>query len=121
MNTRTERLLPNGVPRWIRCYDNGGNSADRYTVCFTGRAGTSHYETGPSECHYRAMSSDPFHPQGVGIWGASKGKHCDVNEQGWAPTIGRKNHLGTRIKFEDLPEPCRRLILQDYKEIWNIT
>lgn len=55
------------------------------------------------------------------MFGGSKNQHCDVNEQGWAPAIGRKNHLGTRIRFEDLPERCRQLILDDYKQLWNIT
>lgn len=112
---RTERLMPAGVPRWIRCYDNGGESADRYTVCFTGKAGAA-----DGEYCYRAMSESPCQPQGIGLWGASKNHHCDVNKWGFAPAIGRKCHLGRRIPFNDLPEDCRRLVLSDYKEIWRI-
>ena len=33
---REERLVPNGVPRYIRCYDMGEGQFDRYTVCYTG-------------------------------------------------------------------------------------
>ena len=29
---RKENLLPQGTPRYVRCYDNGGETADRYTV-----------------------------------------------------------------------------------------
>jgi hypothetical protein len=39
MNTanRLLSLMPNGVPKYVRVYDNGGKSFDRYTVVFTGR------------------------------------------------------------------------------------
>ena len=30
--TRAERFMPGGVPKHIRCYDNGGETADRYTI-----------------------------------------------------------------------------------------
>ncbi len=33
---RKASLVPNGIPRYVRCYDNGGESFDRYTVVFTG-------------------------------------------------------------------------------------
>lgn len=119
MKSRKERLMPGGVPRWIRCYDNGGvdagGSGDRYTVCFTGRRGTQ-----DNEAFYRAMSERPFHPQGIGLWMSHPLRHCDVNRHGFAPAIGRKCHLGRRIPFKDLPPDCRKLVLQDYKELWNI-
>ena len=34
--------------------------------------------------------------------------------------ITKLRRLGKRINFEDLPEDCRRLVLSDYKEIWEI-
>ena len=34
---RYNNLLPEGKPRYIRCYDNNGKSFDQYTVVFTGR------------------------------------------------------------------------------------
>lgn len=102
--TRTERLLPGGIPRYIRCYDNGGRSADRYTVVFTGR-----YK-GRQGCDYLAMSAYPFHPQGVGQHGWNK----NVIDR---PSYG---HLGWKIKFSDLPEDCQKLVLQDYRDIWKL-
>ena len=30
-------LFKSGAPRYVRCYDNGGKSIDRYTAVFTGR------------------------------------------------------------------------------------
>lgn len=112
---RLQALMPAGVPRYVRCYDNGGDSADRYTVCFTGRAGSN-----DGEYSYRAMSAHPYHPQGVGLWCSSKNRHCDTNKHGFAPAMGRKCHLGRRISFAELPEDCRRLVLADYREIWRL-
>lgn len=117
---RRKRLMPGGIPRWIRAYDNGGvespgGSGDRYTVCFTGRAGSA-----DGEYSYRAMSESPFHPQGIGLWCSNKNHHCDVNRHGFAPALGRKCHLGKRISFRELPDDCRKLVLQDYREIWRL-
>src|SRR5690606_4623650 len=98
---RTNRLMPGGVPKWVRIYDNG-ETADRFTCLFTGRRGTVRYDRAPwGRC--RAMSADPYHPQGVALWSEIRGGHNDANKWGFAPAIGRKCHLGTRIRFEDLP------------------
>lgn len=112
---RAERLMPGEIPKYVRCYDNGGNSADRYTVVFTGK----YPGKKPRECNYRAMSSNPFHPQGVGLFCWNEDM-IDTNNSGFAPAVGRKNHLGTRIPFSDLTEECQKLIISDYKEIWGI-
>lgn len=75
----------------IRIYDNGGKTFDRYTVVYmTEPEGRGLYGA-------RGMSEDPFHPQGFG-------QYCSA-------MAGR--HLGRRIAFEDLPEPCRRAVLMD--------
>ena len=77
-------------------YDNGGESADRYTVYYTGRGALSHESRGT----FRAclgMSENPFHPQGVGMHGTG--------------TPGR--HNGRRISFDQLPPDCRRAVMQD--------
>jgi hypothetical protein len=113
---RLQSLLPNGEPKYIRCYDNGGDTADRYTVVFTGR----YRKTIRDQFQYVGMSEHPFHPQGVGMHGESDSQ-IDVNKSGWPPAMGRKNHLGKRIPFTELPEDCRKLVLRDYKEIWNLT
>lgn len=106
-STRMKALMPDGVPRYIRCYDNGGVTADRYTVCFTGRY--RHKSLG--EYLYLTMSNDPSHPQGVGQHGSSKHRIDYPSYQ----------HLGTKITFNELPEACRNLVLEDYKALWNIT
>jgi len=114
---RIHRLMPGGIPRWVRCYDNGGRSFDRYTVVFTRKSFGF-------ESMYLAMSEHPMHPQGFGQHGHSKWFPVDVVQENgrcqWPPAIGRKCHLGVRIPFATLPTDCQRLVVRDYKEIWNI-
>lgn len=118
---RVARLLPDGQPRYVRCYDNGGTgvdggSIDRYTVVFSGA--TAKRVSG-GVVPYLAMNDAPFHPQGFGQHGETPSA-CDVNAGGFAPAIGRKNHLGVRILFMKLPDDCKTLVLRDYKEIWSL-
>jgi hypothetical protein len=81
--------IVNGQP--IRCYDNGGKTADRYSVLFMGEP-----ERGGL---YAAlgMSRDPFSPQGVG--------------QHTTAMPGR--HLGKRVRLADLPPDCQKLVRSD--------
>ena len=105
---RYKRLLPEGTPRYIRCYDNAGESADRYTVVYSGRyAGKS-----KGWFDYIGMSSNPFHPQGIGIHGQSEFQPIDK------PSY---KHLGKKIKFSDLPEDCKKAVMQDYLYYWSFT
>ncbi len=103
---RLEALKPSGVPRYVRCYDNGGETADRYTVVFTGRYT---HKTGRQHL-YIGMSSNPFHPQGVG-------QHGESSTQIDYPSY---KHLGKKIKFQDLPEKCQECVLQTYDDLWDL-
>lgn len=77
-------------------YDNGGKTFDRFTVFYKGR-GTLDHKTQGTFRFCVGMSENPFHPQGFGQHGSGMpGKHN-----------------GKRIKFEDLPEQCQRLVKQD--------
>lgn len=113
---RRERLLPGGKPRYVRCYDYGDEAADRYTVVFTGcwPGKTRGYYP------YLAMSAAPFHPQGFCQHGESTIRPVDRSAAGWPPSIGRRCHLGIRIKFSDMPEDCRTYALRDYKYYWGL-
>jgi len=108
LKERIERLMPNGVPRYIRCWDSGPKgSADRYTVIYTGRLeGTRQWCNGAKAwtVYGVGMSANPFHPQGVGMHGE------------FVPG----KHLGRRIKFQDLPPDCQKLVLHDYKILWSL-
>ena len=105
---RAERLVPNGVPRYIRCYDMGEGQFDRYTVCYTGN-----YKGKAKGWHdYVGMSANPFHPQGFGQHGQTEFQPCDK------PSY---KHLGKKIKFEDLPKDCQKLVMDDYLYLWDFT
>jgi len=76
----------------IRCYDNGGKTADRYTVVYLNLP-ENRYNT--FLCI--GMNHEPFHPQGIGMYGSAvPGKH-----------------LGKRIAFTELPPDCQAVVLQD--------
>jgi hypothetical protein len=58
------------------------------------------------------MSNDPFSPLGFGQYGESN--HIPIDRP-------KYSHLGKKIKFQDLPEDCKTLVLQDYKYLWDFT
>jgi hypothetical protein len=101
---RIARLLPGGVPKMIRAYDNGGKTFDRYTVVFTGR-----YRDRKG-CEYLGMSEHPFNPQGFG-------QHGEADQPIDYPTY---SHIGKKISFAQLPSDCRKLVLSDYRSIWRL-
>lgn len=76
----------------IRCYDNGGKTADRYTVVYMDQP-----ERRPNTYAARSMNAEPFHPQGIGMY-------CTA-------TPGR--HLGKRVKLTNLPKDCQKLVAMD--------
>lgn len=110
---RLARLMPNGIPRYVRCYDNGGETFDRYTVVFTGnyrgpfkdfehryeRLGSLHVSMSPQFCEPSVCIHDE--------------SDFPIDR----PTYG---HLGKKIAFTQLPHDCQKLVLDDYKEIWSI-
>lgn len=108
LQERKNRLLPGGIPRYIRCYDNGGETIDRYTVVFTGNYRSS---VEGKETFYVGMSGSPFHPQGV----CQHGSHKTPIDQ------PRYSHLGKKITFRTLPEDCQKVVVSDYKDLWDLT
>lgn len=104
--SRKERLMPNGIPKYIRVYDNGGKTADRYTVVYTG----NYKKDKPEICFYVGMSENPFHPQGFGM-------HGSYTEMIDKPSY---RHLGKKITFDNLPEDCKKVVMEDYHMLWQI-
>ena len=98
---REKRLIPNGIPKWIRCYDNGGETVDRYTVVFTKLNGYF---------PYIGMSEHPTWPNGFGQHGGSSNP---IDKP-------RYSHLGKKITFAQLPQDCREVVISDYREYWNL-
>ena len=103
--TRIDNFMPSGIPRKIRVYDNQGETVDRYTVVFTGN-----YK-GRNGCDYLGLSEHPRHPQGFG-------------QHGWDQGIidyPKYSHLGKKIMFEQLPEDCKKVVIEDYADIWGLS
>lgn len=103
---RYNSLLPEGKPRYIRCYDNNGETIDRYTVVYTGRY--THKTNG--EFWDVGMSSQPYNFYGFGQHGFSD---YPIDRSSYS-------HLGKKIKFDDLPEDCQKLVLTDYVYLWDL-
>jgi hypothetical protein len=128
---RLESLLPGGVPRYVRCYDDG-QSRERYTVCFSGNyqrrlwkdGQTTELRPGYQGRLERFRRPSRYIYMGLTEHGmASHGENqcpIDVDRWGFPAAMGRKNHLGRRIPFADLPEDCRKLVMGDYLELWDL-
>jgi hypothetical protein len=83
----------------LRCYDNGGKTADRYTILPPRWARDEFYNErlyGHRLWNCLGASADPFHPQGVGMCGSA----------------AAGPHLGKRIAFADLPEAVQHAARQ---------
>jgi glycine cleavage system aminomethyltransferase T len=76
----------------IACYDNGGKTADRFTVVYLDQP-----EHAAKTYAARGMNAAPFHPQGIGMFTSAM--------------LGR--HLGKRIAFAELPADCQKLVRKD--------
>lgn len=104
---RVKKFFKNGSePKYIRCYDNGGETFDRYTVVFTGRY--RHKTRG--EFLYVGMSESPLSPQGFGQHGSSR-------DQIDRP---KYSHLGKKIAWSALSDECKRVVMNDYCYLWDL-
>jgi len=76
-------------------------TGERYTAVFTGLLTMKK----PGEYPYLSMSGDPFEPGGSGTL-----------RRGRSPY----ERMGREIPFEELPEGCRRLVLNTYRALWGL-
>lgn len=107
---RLARFVPGGVPKLMRVFDNGGRTADRYTVQFTGRYGQ---KTG-GERWFLNMNSCPYHPQyGIGM-------HAGYSARVHGYDVAHSAPDGKRIRFRDLPPDCQRAAMSDYLYLWDL-
>ena len=105
LDERYNSLIPNGIPKYIRCYDAGEEVGDRYTIVFTGN-----FKDRKGRCYYLGCSENPFHPQGIGQHGESD---TMIDQPSY-------KHLGKKVKFETLPEKVKIAVMNDYKDYWEI-
>jgi hypothetical protein len=93
---------PKGV---LAILDNRGQTADRYTVIYADPiAGTAYADM---YLGYRAMSENPFHPQGVGMYGEFRAHECAAY---------RYRCKRQYARWSDLPEKVKQCVRQDLAE-----
>lgn len=83
----------------LSVWDDGDKVVDRYTVVYLDEIDRR------GKVSYLAMNAFPFHPQGFGQHG-----EMDLNAIAYK---GRGGAFKKRIKFDDLPDDCKRAVIQD--------
>jgi hypothetical protein len=76
-------------------------TAERYTAVFTGLLSVKK----PGEYVYLSMSEDPLGPESSSMLQRGRSPH---------------ERLGAEIRFKDLPEGCRRLVLDTYRVLRDL-
>ena len=83
----------------ISVWDDGDKVFDRYTVVYLDEVDDR------GNVQYLAMSEHPFHPQGFGQHGEMYIYAVAYQSRGGA--------FNKRIKFDDLPDDCKRAVKDD--------
>lgn len=102
MGTRraNKRWLDGDCPAGVLAiFDNGGKTFDRYTVLYVPAPGTEWIG-------YRGMSSNPYDPQGFGIWGEMT--VWDARAYRYAATSAHES-----ARWSDLPAAVQRSVRAD--------
>jgi hypothetical protein len=99
---QSRRWLDADCPRGVLAIYDNPTTADRYTVFYAEPiSGTRYADT---HIGYRGMSEDPFHPQGVGMFG-------ELDAHAAAAFRYRNRHRACR--WSDLPERVKQCVRQD--------
>lgn len=85
----------------ISVWDDGDKVVDRYTVVYLDDVSPN------GRVDYLAMNAYPFHPQGFGQHG-----EMDIDAVAYK---GRGGAFNKRIRFEDLPDDCKRAVMNDLR------
>lgn len=78
----------------FRCYDNGGKTADRYTIVPARKHHNTMMDKRTRLWDGFAANAEPFHPQGIGM-------SCEVYAPG--------KHLGKKVPLSTLPKDVQTL------------
>lgn len=98
----SKRWLDGDCPAGVLAIlDNRGKTIDRYTVIYSEPIT---YPNGDTYIGLRDMSADPFHPQGVGMWGEYP--EYVIREYRYR----NKHHYA---RWSDLPAAVQRAVKQD--------
>lgn len=96
----SKRWLDGDCPKQVLgLYDNGGKSADRYTVLYVGLSVDA---KGTVWMGGRAMNAHPMHPQGIGLY-----FECPVHEL----TAWRLREK--KVRWTALPDDVKKCIRLD--------
>lgn len=111
-NDKQNAYNTDGTPYHVICFDNNGETLDRYTVLFTGCY--THLTGGVS--YGLDMNAAPFHSQGIGMHFEIYGEYLTEDEY----LDEAFEHFGKLIPFSQLPEDCKRAVMNDYIDIWGV-
>lgn len=90
----SQRWLQDAPEYVLACYDNGGKTADRYTVMF---GGSLWYPEMGRKVFYLGMSGAPTHPQGFSQWGEMPADNRPSSRE--------------HVRWLDLPEHIRAHVI----------
>lgn len=108
---RKQALMPAGIPRYVRVYDNRRTSfetTDHITVVFTKK-------------RIGKRKGEHPHPGQFMIIGLSDTQHFGHTFCDDIPDWPSYSHLGRRIRFQDLNGTCQRTIIDEYMDLWGIS
>jgi hypothetical protein len=91
----------------VRCYDNGGITADRYTIVFLTPCWVEP-ENGQEWYVVLACEPNPFNENGIGAYHNEYPRLIDEPSSG---------HLGFPIQFDELPPKVRKLVEGDLENL----
>ena len=107
-----KRWLEGAPPEVLDVFDNGGKTADRYTVVFGGPMlilpdNADDANMGNVHVPYLGMGENPSHPQGVGMWGELRA---------YEVAVYRYKHGRERIRWADLPDAVKECVIRSIAE-----
>lgn len=115
--SRKEKLMPGGIPRHIRVYDDGPESTLRYTIVYTGKEVHDACGVYP----YIILNELDGETPDVEVNHSHKGIPLDMSGCTSVTRMGRKGFLGKRITFDDLPEQCQEIVVDHYCDHLDIS
>lgn len=100
---QSKRWLNADCPNGVLCIlDNRGKTADRYTVVYADPVCGDTF--GDMWFGYRGMSENPFHPQGVGMYGEMRAHDLAAY---------RYRNAHRYATWSSLPDDVKRCVRQD--------